>query len=123
MHFSSDFKKLRGDQGGGYFTNAGGVTASYIARWDGSCWSALGSGITGPYPNVFVLALAVSGDDLYAGGYFTNAGAVPANSIAKWDGSTWSALGSGMNYTVSALAVSGSNLYAGGSFSTAGGKV
>ena len=43
-----------------------------------------------------VNALAVSGTNLYAGGYFTTAGGVPANNIAKWDGSAWSALGSGM---------------------------
>src|SRR5207237_8615636 len=44
-------------------------------------------------------------------------------SIAKWDGSSWTALGSGVNYAVYALAVSGSDLYAGGTFTTAGGKV
>jgi len=38
----------------------------------------------------------------------------------KWDGSTWSALGSGVNSTVFPLAVSGTNLYAGGEFATAG---
>jgi hypothetical protein len=69
----------------------------------------------------YVLALAVSGSNLYAGGIFTTAGGVPANYIAKWNGSSWSALGSGMNNWVQALAVSGSDLYAGGSFTTAGG--
>jgi hypothetical protein len=68
------------------------------------------------------MALAVSGSDLYAGGYFTSAGGSAANYIAKWSGSSWTALGSGMNNYVNALAVSGSDLYAGGSFTTAGGK-
>ena len=113
----------------------------------------------------------MSGTDLYAGGYFTTAGGVTANNIAKWDGSAWSALGSGMGgidlecqcaggerdqslrrgilhhggrgdgqrhrqmgrqrlvglglggewRIVCALAVSGTNLYAGGGFTTAGG--
>ena len=44
-----------------------------------------------------VYALAVSGSDLYAGGYFTTAGGSAANDIAKWNGSSWSALGSGMD--------------------------
>ena len=47
-----------------------------------------------------VHALAVSGSNLYAGGEFTTAGGVSANRIAKWDGNSWTALGSGMNASV-----------------------
>ena len=50
----------------------------------------------GWHPCLCVDALAVSGTNLYAGGDFTTAGGVKANYIAKWDGSAWSALGSGM---------------------------
>ena len=57
------------------------------------------------------------------GGLFETAGGVSANYIAKWNGSSWSALGSGVDGTVYALAVSVSDLYAGGRFTTAGGKV
>jgi hypothetical protein len=70
-----------------------------------------------------VVALAVSGANLYTGGVFTTANGIAANYIAKWDGSNWTALGSGANNQVVALAVSGSDLYAGGYFGTAGGKV
>ncbi len=75
------------------------------------------------YGNSQVGSLLVSGTDLYAGGSFAGAGGVPANGIAKWDRSTWSALGTGMNRPVFALAITGSDLFAGGSFATAGGKV
>jgi hypothetical protein len=105
---------------GGEFTTAGGVPANHIAKWDGSSWSALGSGLSG-YFNV-VSAIAVSGSEVYAGGFFTSAGGVPANYIAKWDGASWSALGSGMNHPVSAIAVNGSGVYVGGYFNIAGGK-
>jgi hypothetical protein len=98
------------------------VPASRIAKWNGSAWSALGSGMSGgAYDVHYVSELAVSGTDLYAGGTFTTAGGVSANNITKWNGSAWSALGLGVNDTVSALAVSGANLYAGGEFTTAGG--
>ena len=72
------------------FITAGGVDAENIAKWNGSVWSALGSGVDGA-----VYALAVSGGDLYAGERFTARGS-KANYIAKWNGSTWSALGSGV---------------------------
>jgi hypothetical protein len=105
---------------GGDFSMAGGVSATNIAKWNGSAWSALGSGIPGG-----VRALAVSGTNLYAGGGFTIAGGVPANGIARWDGSAWSALGSGIkggpSPGIRTLVVSGTNLYAGGWFTTAGG--
>jgi hypothetical protein len=111
---------------GGFFTTAGDIAASSIARWDGAAWSPLGSGVNGA-----VAALGVyddgTGPALYAGGNFTTAGGVPAGDIAKWDGAVWSALGSGMNTysTVQALAAYddglGPALYAGGYFLTAGG--
>jgi hypothetical protein len=102
---------------GGSFTVVGEVLANSVAKWNGSAWSALGSGV-----NSNVLALAVSGSDLYVGGYFTTAGGSAANYVAKWNGSSWSALGSGLNSDVYALAVSGSDLYVGGYFTTAGGS-
>jgi hypothetical protein len=59
----------------------------------------------------------LSGSEVYAGGAFTTAGGLPANFIAKWNGMSWSALGTGMNNSVYALAVDGSgNVYAGGYF-------
>ena len=73
-----------------------------IAKWDGTVWSSLGSGMNGDQ----VLALALDGaGTLYAGGEFTTTGEVSANFIAKWDGTAWSPLGSGMNSDVLALAL------------------
>jgi hypothetical protein len=110
---------------GGWFITAGGVPANYIAKWDGSAWSALGSGMGGTYSTPpCVYGLAVSGTNLYAGGYYVTAGGVRTFGIAKWNGNVWSALGSGIGGSyplVQALAASGTNLYAGGNFATAGG--
>jgi len=112
---------------GGTFTTAGGLPASGIARWDGSGWSALTSGLGGFSPSVWALAVYEddSGAALYAGGTFTTAGGASANRIARWDASGWSALGSGVSGAVKALTVfddgGGLALFAAGSFGTAGG--
>ena len=91
---------------GGKFRSIGGVMANNIAKWDGTSWSALGSGITGYEYDTGVHAHAVSGTNLYAGGHFRTAGGVAANYVAKWDGTNWSALGSGLDDSVNVLAVS-----------------
>ncbi|MCP4246482.1 MAG: hypothetical protein GY778_05485, partial [bacterium] len=101
---------------GGEFTIAGDVFANNIARWDGTSWSPLGSGMNGQ-----VRALTVYNGDLIAGGNFTTAGDVFANNIARWDGTSWSVLGSGMDGQVRALTVYNGDLIAGGYFETAGG--
>jgi hypothetical protein len=109
----------------GDFTNAGGIAVANIARWGGTNWSALGSGLSNGDFAAWVWTLAISGTNLYAGGFFTEAGGVTANCIARWNGATWSALGSGLDDRdylpqVTALAVSGSDLYVGGAFTQAG---
>jgi hypothetical protein len=64
---------------GGSFTTAGGVTCNYIARWDGTSWEPLSSGM-----NTGVDALTVYNEELIAGGDFTTAGSVACNKIARW---------------------------------------
>ena len=106
---------------GGSFTSAGDITANRIAQWDGSSWSPLGSGMDKGTGSNAVWELLWDGSNLYAGGLFTTADGITANNIAKWNGNSWNALGSGMDGPVGALAWDGSNLYAGGRFSSAGG--
>ncbi len=103
-----------------------------IAKWDGSGWSAL-SGPSGVGTNLGVAALAVYDDGggaaLFAAGYFTTAGGLSSNHVARWNGASWSTLttasGTGVNALASALAVyddgGGPELYVGGDFTTAGG--
>ncbi|RLG36541.1 MAG: hypothetical protein DRO01_08005, partial [Thermoproteota archaeon] len=117
---------------GGEFTLAGPARVNYIAKWDGLSWSALG-GLVDAGPNTDVNTLAVfddgGGEALYAGGDFTTVDGITVNHIAKWDGTTWSALsgpsGTGVSNSVFALAVyddtEGEALYVGGYFQTAGG--
>ncbi|MGH7595213.1 MAG: tandem-95 repeat protein [bacterium] len=79
-----------------------------------------GDQFAAPGTDYEVNAIAVLGDTVYVGGAFTQAGGMPANHIAKWDGKRWSALGSGVNGTVLSIAVSGNDIYVGGAFTKAG---
>ncbi len=111
---------------GGYFDTAGGVAVNGIAKWNGSSWSAVGTG--GMMYNSgrgAVSALCVYEGSLCAAGIFDNAGGVPANNIAKWNGTSWDSLGSGIAfhtyyYRVSCLTSVNHILYAGGRFNKAG---
>ena len=106
---------------GGGFTTAGSVEANRVAAWDGSGWSPLGSGMSEGWDSPLVYALTVYDSKLIAGGNFTVAGGVPATGVVAWDGSVWSALGSGVNYPVHALTVYDNKLIAGGEFWEVGG--
>jgi trimeric autotransporter adhesin len=113
---------------GGEFWLAGGEQANYLARWDGSAWHTIGSGsdngVTTPGWFAIVKVLATSGSDLYVGGQFSRAGEIDANSVARWDGEQWHALGStgsnGLNARVNAMVLSGDDVYVGGWFTEAG---
>ena len=107
---------------GGSFTSVGGNVANYIAKWNGSEWSSLGTGGNNGVSN-YVRCLVASGTDLYVGGYFNWAGGnTSIKYVAKWDGTTWSGLGTGVNSSVEAMAKSGNDLYVGGYFNSAGGS-
>lgn len=107
---------------GGRFQRAGGVPVNNIARWDGQEWHSMGSGIDkgGLGMTVWDIAVAPNGD-VYVVGDFTGAGDVDANYVIRWDGSNWSALGSGLSSKAFAIAIDvNSNVYVGGSFIQAG---
>jgi hypothetical protein len=74
-----------------------------------------------------VRALTKSGGYIYASGVFTNAAGLPSRAVARWNGSSWEGLGSGVGNentpgaaSGSALASQGNDVYVGGIFETAG---
>lgn len=116
---------------GGYFTHAGQKIVNKIAVWDGHTWSDVGGGVgVDAFPFDAVHSMVThddgSGNSLYVAGAFLTAGSVQAYNIARWDGTSWSALGDGLINRVRVLAVfddgsgEGPCLYAGGEFSAAG---
>jgi hypothetical protein len=90
---------------GGAFSTAGGVTANRLARWDGSTWQPLSSGLTFGTTGALASALTTWDPDgpgplraeLVVVGAFDRAGGVAANRVARWDGATFRAFGSGLN--------------------------
>lgn len=96
-----------------------------IAKWDGSKWTTLGSGIIGT-----VLSIAIDVDDnVLVGGTFQYLGnGVQANNIALWKPTTnsWSVLGvtttNGVNDSVNAIVFDQINntVYVGGTFTFLG---
>lgn len=104
---------------GGSFAKAGDLTVGRVAKWDGVAWSAFDTGTTS-----IVHALALHGGDLYAGGQFYSTyddqgnDLFPADSIARWDGAAWNAVGDANTFVdgdVYAIAVDGNgHLYIAG---------
>jgi hypothetical protein len=115
---------------GGRFVEAGGGVVNNIAKWDGSAWSALGTGVlkaSNP-PDVHALARFDDGlggkSSLFVAGNFWTADGLTVNSIGRWDGVEWSAVGSGLSTNAIARAAlifddgGGPALYLGGNMNS-----
>jgi hypothetical protein len=102
---------------GGAFTQVNGLPVRTIAMIDseGNLETVGGVGA-----NHKVRALTTFAGDLVAGGFFTDVSGVPAARVARWSGSTWSAMGEGFNRPVSTLYVYQGQLLAGGEFTSSG---
>lgn len=107
---------------GGTFTTAGTSSVKNIAKWNGSTWSDVGSGASSYTGATTVSTMTVFNNELVVGGTLDSLGILPVNNIGKWDGTTWTTLGSGTNNSVLALEVLADTLYAGGLFPVAGGN-
>jgi hypothetical protein len=88
-----------------------------IARWNGTRWDSVGSGL-----NEYSDALCIYNNELYVSGEFKEAGGKPAHKIAKWNGNRWDSVGSGSNWGASTMAAFNGKLYVGGPFDVLGNK-
>ncbi|MFN8155020.1 MAG: T9SS type A sorting domain-containing protein [Bacteroidia bacterium] len=105
----------------GNFENADGNQALGIAKWNGSAWSAVGGGFQTNAFSYVVRGLIVYNNELIAGGYVDSAGGMAIHKVARWNGSSWSAMGTNCPIsTINCFAIHNGELYAGGQ---AGGAV
>jgi hypothetical protein len=101
---------------GGYFSQAGNKQAFCIARWNGSVWNDLDTGIV---DMVEALTVDTINNFLYAGGGFWQAGGnggPEVYNIARWDGYEWSPVGDSyiLRVCVLDLVMYHNNLFAAG---------
>lgn len=112
---------------GGVIDSINGQPRMSIAKHNGSTWSSLGAGLRKIYrqfsPSPFgqVKAIACSDNYVYAAGFFDSAGNVSAKNIARWDGTSWSALGDGIDGDIhDMLVMPNGDLIVAGRFENAG---
>jgi hypothetical protein len=110
----------------GNFTDTSG-NYYYIAKWNGTSWTELGTGNNALNANGFIRAMTVDTfNNIYAAGEFTDAAG--NHYVAKWNGTTWTELGSdngalGANNNINTLTTDNKgNLYAGGNFTDVNGN-
>lgn len=117
---------------GGSFSQVGGVQAQNIARWNGTAWSAAGSGLalSGRDANVVPTVSSLLSWQTDSGRILLAAGDIEVDGvrgIARWDGATWSSFASDFApngvVKLSQLEIgSGLQLYASGRFQTINGQ-
>lgn len=96
-------------------------TSKHILRWNGNKWRAVGQGIKAFSTSPFINKMMVFQNKLFIAGEFKMNDGNADNNIMKWDGSSFSAVGGGLNGFVHDMVVFNNKLYVVGAFLTAGG--
>lgn len=87
----------------GSFEFAGGGQVNNIARWDGTAWQSMGGGMAASSGASVHALLPMPDGTLIAAGIFSTAGASSISNVARWNGSSWLPMGSGLPYYPSML--------------------
>ncbi len=99
---------------GGSFTGIGTAVANYIARFDGTNWNPMSSGIGIGSGTPSIRSIVVNGINVYVGGSFSTAGGSLAPNIAVWNGTGWQAFGLGPGGVVCSILARPEGVYAAG---------
>lgn len=104
---------------GGAFSSVGGISNSAcVAGWNDTNWLSAGNNY---YDQIH--AIASYNGELYVGGLFSQIGGINAYRIAKWNGTTWSTVGTSFTgqCEIKCMAVYSGELYVGGQLGLPGG--
>ena len=112
---------------GGFLDSTNIFGKCYVAKWDNAIheWSKLGTGVNALKANNGIYSICVDKkQNIYAAGAFTNDSSLFSGYqyVAKWNGSTWSELGTGIgvlnaNGPINSICIDDSgNVYAAGHF-------
>ncbi len=105
-------------------SNGPPATNLSISKWNGTNWSFVAGGLTviSNSPPGGVVSLAVDGQgNIYLGATVASSSGVDTNELVRWDGTNWTALGSGVNgHVASLLYDNNGHLFVSGSFTTSG---
>ena len=103
----------------GMFTSTrSGTILNYVAKWGGTSWTALGSGLV-VSPVYAVSAIVAYKGSIVVGGFFLSNNA-QLSYIQRWNGTAWQAIAGGLNYYVQSLVVWNGLLVAAGAFTLDG---
>lgn len=105
--------------GGGEFLNySGNANCDNIFKYTtAGAFAALGTGMTGGI--VYGLAVWIDGTTVYCAGSFTAGNGVTLNYSGYWNGTTFVAIGGGLDVTSRCIAIArNGNVYYGGNFTT-----
>ena len=112
---------------GGNFQAAGGNPMGSIAKWNGTSWETLSGGVWQEYYSPIITGMAINRDGrIYTVGDFRLAGGHCADTVAAWDGNSWSGLGADTSVDgaiVTMIPDHHGGYYATGGFVCAGGNV
>ena len=130
---AADISTIKPDRYGNLYI-AGGYSVDstllgsngFVAKWDGTTWSEVGTGASALNANGYIDALFIDTlGNIFAGGGFTDGSCDTTGNlyVAKWDGMSWSMLGSPVIHTYhgefdifNILEDTAGNVYASGSF-------
>jgi trimeric autotransporter adhesin len=117
IYMSGNFKTI-------YFGNDS-LIVNYIAKFDGTQWSDLANGVKNNITaSTSITALTCDKNgNVFVGGRFDTAGEIHVGNIARWNGTQWDSLGSGVTIgtdgnrcLLSLISDNNGNIYVGGSF-------